>query len=328
LKQVQRPLRVLLCALVAIGVLLPGTAASADPSPQEVERQLEKAHDDLEHVIEDYNKIGEELKANQAAVDAVNAQLAPMQAQFDAAQSDVAVLARSAYKSGGGLANVQVLIGSSSADTMVAQLEAVRRASRSRQHDVSAYADAKAKYEAEKRRLDQLLADSRKKQADLAAHKTEIEGQIKTLDEQEAKFTAQQAARGTPRQSSQSAQPSQPAPTGSGKGAVAVRFAYAQLGKPYVFGADGPGSYDCSGLTMAAWNAAGVGLPHNAAMQYNSIPHVSRSALSPGDLVFSNGLGHVTIYIGNGQVISAPTSGRNVQVQSLPSSVNGYGRPG
>jgi len=326
LRQVQRPLRVLLGALVAIVVLLPGTAASADPSPQDVERQLQKAHDDLEHVIEDYNKIGEELKANQAAVDAVNAQLAPMQAQFDAAQSDVAVLARSAYKSGGGLANVQVLIGSTSADTMVAQLEAVRRASRSCQHDVSNYADAKAKYEAEKRRLDQLLADTQKKQADLAAHKAEIEGQIKTLDDQEAKFTAQQAARGTPRQSSQAV--SSQAPSGSGKGVVAAQFAYSQRGKPYVFGADGPDSYDCSGLTMAAWKAAGVSIPHNAAMQYNSMPHVSRASLSPGDLVFSNGLGHVTIYIGNGRVVSAPTSGRNVEVQNLPSSVNGYGRPG
>jgi len=325
---VQRPLRVLLCALVAIGVLLPGTAASADPSPQDVERQLQKAHDDLELVVENYNKIGEELKANQAAVDAVNAQLAPMQAQFAAAQADVATLARSAYKSGGGLASMQMLVGSNSADSVVYQLEAVRRASRTRKHDVTTYADAKATYEAEKRRLDQLLADSQKKQADAAARKAEIEAKIKTLDEQEAKFTAQQAARGTPRRSSGGTQPSQPAPTGSGKGAVAVRFAYAQVGKPYVYGASGPNSYDCSGLTMAAWKSAGVSLAHNAAMQYNSIPHVSRGSLSPGDLVFSNGLGHVTIYIGNGQVISAPTSGRNVEVQSLPSSVNGYGRPG
>ena len=95
--------------------------------------------------------------------------------------------------------------------------------------------------------------------------------------------------------------------------AGASQFALAQVGKPYVFGAAGPGAYDCSGLTMAAWRAAGVSLPHSAADQYNYGHHVSRDQLEPGDLIFFyQPIGHVTIYIGNGMMVSAPTEGEPV----------------
>lgn len=105
---------------------------------------------------------------------------------------------------------------------------------------------------------------------------------------------------------------------GSGAARVAVQFALNQVGKPYVWGAAGPGSYDCSGLTMAAWHAAGVSLPHSAAQQYNYGHHVPLSDLQPGDLVFMyQPIGHVTIYIGGGMLVSAPEPGENVSVVPL-----------
>ncbi|HEY9481826.1 MAG TPA: C40 family peptidase, partial [Micromonosporaceae bacterium] len=105
-------------------------------------------------------------------------------------------------------------------------------------------------------------------------------------------------------------------------------FAYDQLGKPYVWAADGPDSYDCSGLVEAAYRSVGVSLPHNAAMQYHAISHISRSQLSPGDLVFYSNLGHVAIYIGGGMVIHAPQPGENVKKASVNMMTPyGYGRP-
>ena len=104
---------------------------------------------------------------------------------------------------------------------------------------------------------------------------------------------------------------------------TAVRFALDQVGKPYVFGAAGPDSYDCSGLTMAAWRAAGISLPHSAADQYNYGRHVSVNQLSPGDLIFMySPIGHVTIYIGNGLMVSAPQEGEDVSVVSVSSFSN------
>jgi cell wall-associated NlpC family hydrolase len=116
----------------------------------------------------------------------------------------------------------------------------------------------------------------------------------------------------------------------SGQAAVAVRFAYAQLGKPYVYGAAGPNSYDCSGLTMAAWGAAGVGLPHNAAMQQSMTHYVSEGDLQPGDLVFfGNPAYHVAIYIGGGRIIEAPHTGDVVKIVDLSymPDYSGAGRP-
>jgi len=90
------------------------------------------------------------------------------------------------------------------------------------------------------------------------------------------------------------------------------------VGKPYVWGASGPDSFDCSGLTMYAWAAAGVALPHQSSQQYGYGTHVSTdlSVLKPGDLLFfySPTIHHVSMYIGNGQMVHAPDSGDVVRV--------------
>jgi cell wall-associated NlpC family hydrolase len=111
----------------------------------------------------------------------------------------------------------------------------------------------------------------------------------------------------------------------SGRAKLAVNFAYAQLGKPYEWAADGPGSYDCSGLTMAAWRAAGVSLPHSSGMQYGYGTHVSQSQLQPGDLVFFySPISHVGLYIGGGKMIHAPRPGDVVKITSISGSYMPY----
>jgi cell wall-associated NlpC family hydrolase len=99
----------------------------------------------------------------------------------------------------------------------------------------------------------------------------------------------------------------------------AIAFAYAQLGKPYVWGATGPGSYDCSGLVQAAWAAAGVAIPRTTYEQWAALPHVPMSAIQPGDLIFFDGEGHVSIYAGGNMIIDAPQPGEFVEKVSLSS---------
>jgi cell wall-associated NlpC family hydrolase len=110
---------------------------------------------------------------------------------------------------------------------------------------------------------------------------------------------------------------------------AAVNTAKAQIGKPYVYGGAGPDSFDCSGLTMYAWRAGGVGLPHSAEMQYNAIPHVAITQLQPGDLIFyGSPIHHVGIYVGGGQMIDAPYTGAVVRYDSIyRDSLVGAGRP-
>jgi cell wall-associated NlpC family hydrolase len=101
----------------------------------------------------------------------------------------------------------------------------------------------------------------------------------------------------------------------------AIAYARRQLGKPYVFGAAGPGAFDCSGLTLRAWQAAGVSLPRVASSQYLAIPHIGVGDLRPGDLVFwgasPGGIYHVAMYIGGGSIIQAPRPGRAVEISGL-----------
>lgn len=93
---------------------------------------------------------------------------------------------------------------------------------------------------------------------------------------------------------------------------TAVSFAYAQIGKPYVWGATGPASFDCSGLTSQAWAAAGVSIPRTSQAQWSGLRSVSTANLQPGDLVIFYGGSHVGIYVGNGYVIHAPRPGKTV----------------
>jgi cell wall-associated NlpC family hydrolase len=105
------------------------------------------------------------------------------------------------------------------------------------------------------------------------------------------------------------------APAPSAGAAIAVRAALSQLGVPYAFAAASPGhAFDCSGLTMWAWAQAGVSMAHYTVSQWNAFPKVSLQGLQPGDLIFSYGLGHVGIYIGNGMMVAAPRTGDVVKI--------------
>ncbi|RLV50433.1 hypothetical protein D9V37_00060 [Nocardioides mangrovicus] len=114
---------------------------------------------------------------------------------------------------------------------------------------------------------------------------------------------------------------STPTPAPTGNAAQAIAYAKAQIGKPYKWAAAGPSSFDCSGLTMRAWEAAGVSLPHYSAGQYAATTHITRSQLQPGDLIFwgssPGSIHHVAMYLGDGMMIHAPRTGQDVMIASI-----------
>jgi cell wall-associated NlpC family hydrolase len=102
---------------------------------------------------------------------------------------------------------------------------------------------------------------------------------------------------------------------GSTKGAIALRYALDQLGDIYVWAGAGPTKWDCSGLTMRAFQKAGVSMPHFAAAQFRFGKNIPRSALAPGDLVFfGRPISHVGIYMGKGKMVHAPRPGKRVEI--------------
>ncbi len=126
-----------------------------------------------------------------------------------------------------------------------------------------------------------------------------------------------------------------PAPAASSRAEIALRTALAQIGKPYQWAGAGPGTFDCSGLVMYAWEAAGVQLAHYTVSQYSETTRIAESQLQPGDLVFydtGGGAqpGHVTMYIGNGQIVTADSPGTVIRVENLDwdGIPMGFGRVG
>jgi cell wall-associated NlpC family hydrolase len=336
-----------LFVVVAAGVLVaPAGLAQADPSPAALQAQIDQGNAKLELVVEQYNAINEDLAATQAALSGLEAKMQPLKANLDQATADVDQMAVDAYKSNGGLREVSVLLSAGSSGTFVDQYATLQQMARNRRHDIANFTAVKHKYDAEKARLDQLLATQNAQKAELATKRAKIEGDIARLDALQrkvdadiarAKAAAEAAAKAkaakakatapTPPKATPKPPKPSPPPKVSGKAGKAVAYAYAQLGKRYVFGTAGPNTFDCSGLTMMAWKAGGVTLPHNAAQQWGKVRHISRSQLAPGDLVFYNGLGHVGIYIGNNHIIHAPNSRTVVKIAPVTADpIYGYGR--
>jgi peptidoglycan DL-endopeptidase CwlO len=310
-------LRALLPALVALAVAGTATAAAAEPSASELTQQITKASGNLEKVVESYNKLREEVKATRSAESAVAARLAPLQKSMTDAETKIGELAVVAYQTGELGAASALLDGNSEA--FLSRLVALDRLAQDRQAEVDTFVTTRDSLTAEHARLDAARIKQEAQAKEMAARKKQIESDLDKL------YEMREEAYGSATSSGSSY--SGTIPSVSGKAGIAVRYAYNAIGTPYVWAAEGPNGYDCSGLTLAAWRAAGKSLPHNAAMQWDKVAHISRGSLQPGDLVFYSGLGHVALYVGSGKVIHAPTFGESVKLASVDMmSPYGYGR--
>jgi cell wall-associated NlpC family hydrolase len=316
-----RLLRTLLAGVLAAGTTLTLSvpAAAADPSLADIQAQIKKDSTALEKVVEQYDKVGEQLKANNAKVAALAAQIKPLADQVSAASAEVDHIAATAYK-GGNLTSLSAVMTADSPQLLLDRLASLDQLTKNSNAKISAYQATKASLEAEKATEDAAVAATAKQQQDLASQRRKIEADLAKLQVLRKKVYGALAQERTYRSTAT-------APYVAGAAGVAVRYAYNALGTPYVWAADGPNGYDCSGLTMAAWRAAGKSLPHNAAMQWDVVAHIGRSSLMPGDLVFYSSLGHVALYVGNNQVIHAPTFGEVVKISSVDMMTPyGYGR--
>jgi cell wall-associated NlpC family hydrolase len=306
-----------MAAALALAVLVstPG-AAAADPSPAKARAKLVKLNEQADQIVEKYNQATETYKKAEKKYAVLNAELKRKNKQADTLREDLVAAAVSSYQSGPstGLERLvaegdpETLLGSLAAFDQIAQnraatlraFEATTRELRDRHDDaqdvLSEAEAARDKVRAEKAKVDKTVAEQTKLLRRLGAFRT-----------------------GDP--NSKGIVYTGPA---SGNAGQALRFAFSQVGKPYQYGGTGPGSYDCSGLTQAAWATAGVKLPRTTWTQWSwgASRRVPLDALEPGDLLFSKGLGHMGMYVGGGKMLHAPQTGDIIKVSDL----DGYWR--
>ncbi|MFB7983360.1 C40 family peptidase [Streptomyces vinaceus] len=303
--------------------------SQADPqqTPSQVKAEVDRLYEEAEESTERYNGAKEKADEAQRALDALRDETARKTDRLNTARRALGSLAAGQYRTGGLgpamrlalAANPQEYLDQASFLTRTGDRSAAEVASVRRQLDEVGQL---------KDRAAGRLADLRAREGELAGYKAAVEAKLDTAKQLLAKLTAEERAAyeagggagGAAPAGAPSAAPAAPAPADGSRAARAVAFAYGAIGKPYVWGATGPGSFDCSGLTQAAWRSAGVSLPRTTYTQINAGQRVSRDQLAPGDLVFFySGVTHVGLYIGNGQMIHAPRPGSTVRVAPIDS---------
>jgi cell wall-associated NlpC family hydrolase len=301
--------------------------ADPTPAPADVEAQIEQKWNALEPTIEQYNAVHGQLTANKAKAESIQAQLQPLQLEVDIAMSKVGDIAASVYKGGPG-STMNAVLASSSPTSLADQLTMLNMIARTQRDQISNVAIVRDKYAGDKTSLDSLIAQQAKQDADLSAKKKQIEDQINQLQRlRQQAYGASGGATGVLKPVAC------PVEYTGGPGGIAAQRACSLIGKPYIWAAAGPGGYDCSGLTMAAWAAAGVRMDHLASTQRSQSKRISRADLRTGDLVFfGSDTHHVGIYVGGNWIVHAPHTGDYVRMVQLTgyyaNNVSGYGRPG
>ncbi|MFI5749974.1 NlpC/P60 family protein [Streptomyces sp. NPDC051644] len=344
----------LVCALTVLTAPVQAFAAPAPPSPSAAQPQsgpktpkksLEEVREEIDALYrkagtatDAYNLAEEQAKKQSGEIVKLARAIVEGQSKIAELKAQAGAQAREQYRTGGLPPGAQLMLS----DDPQLFLDGVNRVREGQQaaqgalgeltrtqQDLETYTqDASTNWEKlEANRLKQ--AEAKKKiNAQIAAAK-KLESQLKKKErarllklEQEAEYKLQTAwlSSGALKDINRDA---------SANGKKAVAFATAQIGKPYDWGAEGPDSYDCSGLTSQAWAAAGRPIPRTSQEQWRLLPHIAVKDLRPGDLIIYHGdASHVGMYIGDGAIVHAPRPGRNVTLAGAGSmQILGVVRP-
>ena len=315
-----------LALAVPLGVVW-GGPAGAEPSARDLQSQLRRLNRQADQAVERYLDAKLGLDQARASLGGLTTQVEAARRQLDGLRGLVSARAADTYMFGA--ADVALMLDPGNADDALDRMQTLSLLAEHASEQLQDLAVAERAFQTEMARLRKVEQQREQQVKRLAAEKDKVEQLVRRtqslLDELRAAAGAG-AIDGIDPGLSPGELP--PLPSGGGA-AAAVRYAYAQLGKPYAFGADGPDSFDCSGLTMMAWRQAGIALPHSAAAQYSIGRHVTRSELQPGDLIFRySPISHVAIYVGGGMQIAATHTGSTIKLQSASwGEIVGYSRP-
>ncbi|MFD8823422.1 NlpC/P60 family protein [Streptomyces sp. NPDC059605] len=314
----------------ATAVVLPGSAhADPDLTPAQVKAEVNRLYHDAEVATEKYNGAKEKATAATEELNALRDEAARRTERLNTARDELGSYAAAQYRAGGISPSVQLALSSDPdqyleraafvdrvGDRRAAAIDRVRK-------QVARIAEVRSRADGKLTVLAARQAELKKQRATIRAKLADAQRLLARLTPPERAAYEESSGHGGSGGTDTAARTGRTAARGpvrapNARAAAAVAFAYGAIGKPYVWGSTGPSSFDCSGLTQAAWRSAGVSLPRTTYTQINAGQRVPRSQLAPGDLVFFySGISHVGLYIGNGQMIHAPRTGSTVRIAPI-----------
>jgi peptidoglycan DL-endopeptidase CwlO len=303
------------------------TVATAQPQPNisEVQAKINSLTAQFNKANQQYDQVEEQLSTAKAQLKTLDKQVAKDETAYQAARKLVVQIADSTYEDSA-QTSLAGLFTSNDPSEMLAEASIVEEITSARNLDAETFlgdATSLVAIQAEQEHTEEGIAQLASQRAATKNHiQSLLNNQHAILDS----LTTQQQAvvnQGTLNSGGgvTTAHYTGPTTTQADK---AVAFVFAQLGCPYSYGETGPCSvgFDCSGLVMAAWAAAGVSIPRDTYEQWSALPHIPLSEVQPGDLLYYNGIGHVAMYVGGGMIIDAPETGE--VVRELPMDTSWY----
>jgi len=305
-----------------VGLTLTSSPTYAEPSIKTVQARVDHLFRQAEQASERYDTARLRLASAHTRLVALRHDLQHQRSVVAVLRRQVAATVVAEYQ-GQNLAQVKMVL-SPDPDTFLEQLASNAQYDDQQHEQMATYAvqaqqlDMRAR--AASREVSRMRATERQMKHDKATIDAKASQAKDLLSRLKSEAAAAAARTSAPSRSGATSRPSAPVPNvpASGRAAAAVSYAMAQVGKAYVYGAAGPSAFDCSGLTMMAWQAAGVSLPHSSSAQQGYGTPVSESQLQPGDLVFYySPVSHVGMYIGGGKIVNAENPSVGVVVAPL-----------
>lgn len=330
----------LLCALTAT-TQAPVALAAPGPRPatlDDVRRQLDDLYHQAEVATGKYNAADEKAKAQQKKITTLKGRVRTAERKEARLTALLGSAARAQYRGGGLPAAIQFVL-TSDPEHALDNAALARQAQQGTERKLAALRTARTELRTRTDEAATELAGLKASRRAMSENRDRIKARITTARTLESQLQDTQLRRLSELEQQDEAE-AQAKWVGTGildevgtrasaAGREAIEYATEQLGKPYVWGAEGPDSFDCSGLTSQAWLHAGIAIPRTSEEQWAQLEHVPISRMRPGDLIiYFSDASHVAIYIGNGQIIQAPRPGRWVYVSPAGSmEILGVVRP-
>ncbi|WAZ21194.1 NlpC/P60 family protein [Streptomyces cinnabarinus] len=310
-------------AAVAISSQAANAAPSEKPSKDEVKAKVDKLYEEAEQATEKYNGAKEKQEKLQKEISTIQDNVARGQEDLNEMRDSIGLAAAAQYRTGSIDSSLQLFL-SADPDDYLDKASTLDQLSSQQVESLKKIQDKQRELAQDRAEATEKLKDLASTRTELGKKKTEVQDKLaeaqkllNSLTSAEKAALAAEEARAT--RSSADRVDLGNAATGSGRAMAAFQAAQSKIGTPYVYGASGPSSFDCSGLTSWAFAQAGVGIPRTSQAQANYGTRIySQSDLKVGDLViFYGDLHHVGFYAGNGQVLHAPRTGAVVRYESI-----------